>query len=154
MLKDQIDDLFGMKPQPPEPDNCKADGAPQTIVHNRAEPEVPENEFDPEGPLDPEAIPTEPDSFTQMLTEMLEAEGVDVKLETRRRYDPAKGNTSSHEWETQRERMFANEPYQFRCKRCLKWVEVASDETVLDALQRTGVDPNCASQVLTDIMEA
>ena len=116
--------------------------------------ETPENEFEDPVLRDPEEVPGEPDPFAQMLDDMLKSDGIDVELEKRRKYNPAVGNIQEHDWQTHRESMFSNEPYIFRCKRCLKFVEVQREQTINEALSSLEIDPNCANQVIQGIMNA
>lgn len=150
MFKDKLDELFGLEEKPVQKPVVEVHAQTSAPVE-----EVPENEFEPEAPVDEESVAAfEPDPFTKALTEMLESEGVDVKLEKRRKYDPTSGDIATHDWQSQRERLFSNEPYKFRCKRCLKWVEVNTDETINDALTRNDIDPNCGQVVVGEIMNS
>lgn len=144
-MKEKLDELFGFNPPAPKPADT-----PHTAQEAVPVEQVPD-EFEPETPPDPEADPVEIDPFTREIQAMLEASGVDVALERRRKYSPTSGDIQTHDWESQRERIFSDEPYKFRCKRCLKWVVMKGDQTFGQALEELGVDPNCAAQVIQDI---
>jgi hypothetical protein len=151
MFSKQIDEVFGSETVKSTPEDAKS----AESVHVQSElTDLPENEFEPEGVVDPEEVPADPDPFAAMLDLMLKEEGVDVELEKRRKYNPTGGDVNNHEWVSQRERMFSEEPYMFRCKRCLKWVQVGSEETIAEVLQRNEIDPNCGHQVLSSIMDS
>jgi hypothetical protein len=150
---DGLDELLGLKQRQDAPAEAEA---LEAVPGQQQLPDDPAGEFDPEpGEPGPEgAPPRERDAFTAMLDDALASEGVDVGLELRRRFDPTKGNTSTHEWEMKREVLFSGEKYKFCCKRCLKWLSVGGDQTMAEALIEQGVDSNCANQVVTDINEA
>lgn len=149
MFNDKFDEIFGIKKEEkPETKVELTSSSTQSV-----EP-VPEDEFEPEPIPDPEAVPGEADPFAAALDSLLEAEGVDVRLEKRRKYDPTNGNTNSHDWATVQESMFSDEPYKFRCKRCLKWVTVGREQLLNDALQEQEVDPSCANEVIGGVQNS
>jgi sugar/nucleoside kinase (ribokinase family) len=102
--------------------------------------------------LDP-ALPPPTDPFSQLVDSMLREEGVDVDTLVRKPYSPTAGDVTTHDWAMGREALFADEPYQFKCKRCFHYLEVARDQTLSEALQVKGVDPNCSRQIVSDITE-
>ena len=130
----------------------KAPAVPHgTDAPSAHDPDAPEDEFVPEAAPDEDAAPAPPDAFRDMVDAALAAEGVDVKKERRRTFDPIRGDVFTHEWEMQREVLFSGEKYQFRCKRCLKSLNVAGDQTMGAAVLDQGVDPNCGEQVVKDV---
>lgn len=145
MFNKKFDEVFGLTKEEPKVLDI-VEALPQSPT-----PEVEEELFDPPAALDPEAIPNEKDPFTSELDQMLASEGVDVELEKRRRYNPTSGDMQAHDWETVREALYSDEKYQFRCKRCLQWVHVAREQTMVQAYEEQGIDPNCANKVITDI---
>lgn len=144
---DELNKVLEVKPVAPE----LAVSLPAPVLSGDGSEYVtqPEPEFDEP---DPNAPPLPYDPFRDAIEAALTAEGVDVSLELRRRYDPAAGNTQTHDWESQREALFSDEKYQFKCARCSKWVHVGRDETMSQAMAEQDVDPNCASVVINDIM--
>ena len=59
---------------------------------------------------------------------------------------------SEHDWVSQREVMFAGEPYEFRCSKCLRWVKVPRDQSLNMAVQVQGIQTNCSLEVVGQIM--
>jgi hypothetical protein len=146
-----LDEMLGLT-EPEQREDPMPSAA--TAVMQEQIPDAPEGEFDEPSAPDPDAPERERDPFKEMVDAALAAEGVDVQKEVLRRYDPTKGDVSAHEWETQREALFAGEKYQFKCKRCLKWLHAGRDQTMNEALDEMGVDANCSNQVVKDMMEA
>jgi len=145
-----MDDLFGIS----KPEAKKEDLILNQGTHVQVQSEIAEDEYDAEKPVDPEEDTVEKDQFSFMLDSLLESEGVDVSLEKRKKYNPAKGNFNNHDWASARESIYSDEAYQFRCRRCLKWVNVRRDQTLVEACEESSVDLNCGSQVLSDIMSS
>lgn len=150
MFNDKFDELFGSPTHKkevattPQLDTMSANDVAASALQ--------EEEFEPEPSLDPEEVPEEPDPFALLLDEVLLAEGVDVKLEKRRKYDPTKGNMQEHDWQAAKDTIYSDESYKFRCKRCLKWLVVKREETMGEVMERDGLDPNCASSVISSVM--
>jgi hypothetical protein len=113
----------------------------------------PEDEFENPKPEDPDAVndfkPV--DKFKDAIDAVLFSEGIDVQKEIRRKYKPTTGDMSQHDWEMAREKLFSEEPYVFKCKRCLIHVEVGNEQTMNQALEENEVELNCAQQVVNDI---
>lgn len=127
---DGLDDLLGVddkpKQEPKDDGNPFGDQEPAerpASVADAAPEEDPE--FEPVKPPDEWDLPAPgPDEYTKQMDAILAGEGIDVEKELRRRYDPAKGNLQAHDWESVREAIFEGEPFEFRCKRCGKYVHV------------------------------
>lgn len=100
--------------------------------------------------------PPEPttDPFAQKLEQMLKENGVDVDTELRRQYNPTLGDVQSHDWGQGREVLFSNEPIQFKCRRCGFYLEARGDQTMAEAMEEKGINPNCANAVVQSIQEA
>jgi len=152
---DKLDDALGLKPKEETPQPQLGDipaAAPTPTPTLQPVPEAtPEDDFEPVKEPDPEDVPKEPDPFATAIDDALRAEGVDVDKELRRKYDPAKGDLQTHDWKMEREALFSDEAYKFRCKRCLKWVTVAREQTIGQALVDQQIEPNCAAQIVQDI---
>jgi len=147
MWKD-FDEVFGVKTEETKPAEVNVPTDNSLVEH------LPESEFDPPAPVDPNAIPVEPDNFTKQLDEMIREAGLDPELEKRRRYNPSAKDVNQHDWYAPQERLFSSGPYKFRCKRCLKWAVVKAEETISEVLERDGIDPNCAAIMIQDIMSS
>jgi len=150
MFNDKYDELFGTPT--PKTEVVHSPQFETMSANDIAASTVQDEEFEPERALDPEVVPEEPDPFALLLDEVLAAEGVDVKLEKRRKYDPTKGNVQEHDWQAAKDTIYSDESYKFRCKRCLKWLVVKREETMGEVMGRDGVDPNCASAVISSVM--
>lgn len=149
-----LDEMLGLGEQNP----TRPDESPSQRVIGEVRTQLPdesESEFEEPAPA-PEAdeLPKDRDLFKDMLDAALAVEGIDGKAEARRRYDPMKGDLSSHEWEMQREVLFSGEKYKFKCKRCLKWLSVGGDQTMTQAYEEQGVDPVCGNNIVNEIQGA
>lgn len=149
MFTDKLDEMLGIKEPEKEPESERVE-----TDCNQVQTQVPENEFEPETVSDPDDVPSEADPFTVMVDSLLASEGIDGKLEKRRKYDPTRGDVNSHDWVSQRETLFSDESYKFRCKRCLKWVTVGREQTINEAAAEQEVNSDCASQVVQGIQES
>lgn len=139
----QLDEMLGL-------DQKKDEVAPEERLPGMKIEDLP-----PENPFDESIeVPEVKDPFALAIQAALQEEGVDVSREMQRKYDPAGGDITQHEWITHRERLYDNEPYIFKCKRCLKYVTVYAEETIGQALQEGEIDPNCGAQVVSDTMNA
>lgn len=113
----------------------------------------PEDDFERPKEVDPDTVndfkPV--NNFRDAIDAALTAEGIDVEKEVRRKYKAASGDMSQHDWALAREKLFSEEPYVFKCKRCLIHVEVGNEQTMNQALLEKEVELNCANQVINDI---
>lgn len=144
---DKLDAILGIETPKPKEEPI--------VEHHTPMPEAsPEDDFESPPVQDPDFIPDykAPDPFKNEIDSILLAEGVDVEKEMRRRYNPAGGDLTEHDWAMARERLFSEEPYVFKCKRCLKHVEVGPDQVIREAVIENGIDPNCGIQVVNDTM--
>jgi hypothetical protein len=139
MFKDKLDEMFGEQHKLTE----HATEPGQVYQHE-------EEEFEKDVP----ESTGEKDPFAAMLDEVLTAEGVDVSLEMRRKYNPTAKDVRVHEWNTERESIYSCDAYKFRCKRCFKWVTVGREQTIDDAMREQDVNPDCGMAVITDTMES
>lgn len=154
MFSKELDDLFGIK-SPEKKNEILSIATEDSVSTSRPSVDLEEEELEPEVMKDPEDTEIkDPDPFASMLDSLLESEGVDVSLEKRKKYNPVKGNPNQHDWASARESLYSDEAYQFRCRRCLKWVNVRRDQTLIDACNENDIDLNCGSQVMADIMNS
>lgn len=143
---DELDKTLGIEKKPdPVQDISTPNGAAPL-------PEDPEDQFETPVVPDPEAILKPEDPFALMVESALQAEGIDVQKEMLRKYDPTANNVQEHDWKMQREKLFNGEPYIFKCKRCLKAVHVAEEQTINDALKEGEIDPNCGAGIVNNVM--
>lgn len=136
-----IEQELGISKEEPKPSEAEVVQAPLQPPVEGIE------ELDPPAP----AVPSDP--FAKLVDGMLRESGVDVDLEIRRPYKATAGNVNQHDWAIGRERLFSDEPYIFKCKRCFSHVHVDSSQTIDQALVDKGVDPNCSAQIVADINE-
>ncbi len=114
----------------------------------------------PDDDLEPRQIPHEDappkpeDPFRDMIDQALIAEGLDPDKVARKKYDPVSGDLQAHEWDMDRETLYGSDSYRFRCKRCLKVIEVEREQTIKEAMDHYEVEPNCAEIVISEIMKS
>ena len=142
-----LDEVLGLK---------EAEVKPVEVVEEKGTPVPewdPEDDFEAPKEGDPDAVndfkPV--DKFRDAIDAALASEGIDVEKEVRRKYKPTSGDISQHDWMMAREKLFSEEPYVFKCKRCLIHVEVGNEQTMNEALLEKEVELNCAQQVINDV---
>ena len=98
-------------------------------------------------------LPEPTDPFAKMVDSMIRSEVPDADTVLRQPYQATAGNINKHDWTMGREKLFAGEDYQFKCKRCFTYLNVGEDQSIADALVEMGVDPNCSRQIVADVTE-
>lgn len=143
---DELDSLLGVETAPKKETSVENSDVPPTVDSKFSMDDS--EEYDPPGP----EREREPDAFQSLVDAAIREGGLDPEKESRRRYDPTKGDLVSHDWESPMVREFSCDQYKFRCRRCLKWVTVGSDQTLNEALAQQEVNPNCSAGIARDIM--
>ncbi len=59
-----------------------------------------------------------------------------------------------HDWETVRQTRYEDDFDVWRCKRCFRQVNVNRQETLVAALERHKINPDCGVQVAAEVMES
>lgn len=151
-FKDLIDQVLGEEKKP----EIQSEGSVVEDSNQATAPVILAPEDDLELPVipDEDAPPKAEDPFRQMIDEALILEGLDPDRVARKKYDPINGDIQTHEWDMDREALYANDDYRFRCKRCLKVIEVKREQTIAEAMKHYEVEPNCAEVVISGIMKS
>jgi hypothetical protein len=142
---DMIDDETGVKEE--EVPEVKE----EEIIIRTKNPECEQPEFMSFKPKDPES---NEDPFLSVIESVLAESGPEWELESRRIHKAQDTDATKHEWSMGRDATYSGEAFQFRCKKCFKWLEVGRDQTILEALEISGVDPSCIRVIVQEVSQA
>lgn len=153
MFSKSLDDLFGFQEEKKEDTHEEAQNPSHEHSAGCCQHSV-EDEFEPPAKVAEDDIPRDVDPFLSGLDSLIQEAGLDPEMEKRRKTPLTSGNLQAHDWMIGREKTFSDDPYKFRCRRCLKWVTVGNEQTIGEALDQQGVDPNCSQIVMDEVMRS